>query len=440
MELFGHQKEAVDFLVSKNNALLADCPGAGKTPVTVVALQRVKAERILIVCPASLKANWARELTRWQGLTPFKPIWFSTGEKLKRWLGSYAHIDCAIIVNYEQLGIVAEKLQHSGYRFDAIVFDEAHYLKSLKARRTKIALGPIWEMSNRHWLLTGTPLPNGRAVEAFPTFSKLAPDLFSNWKKYAARYCIEEQAPWHPYLKLYRRSKNLDELGRLARENFMLRRSAKEVLQFLPPLQRQVVPLTIDSAEVRKLAQKSEEYIQEALSKIDAGEMVFSDSLSTARRLLGAAKVPAAIQYIYDLLDDSEEQQVVVFAHHKEVIEGLGKHLTTAGIDYVKLIGASNAIERQKAVDDFQDKKAKVFLGSILAANTGITLTAADCCVIVEADWVPSNNEQAEGRIYRIGQEHISRIMYLTVPNSLDSRVVETLISKSKNIQRIYNE
>jgi SWI/SNF-related matrix-associated actin-dependent regulator 1 of chromatin subfamily A len=362
-------------------------------------------------------------------------VWFPTGANLQNGIKIMRDKPRSLVINYEQLQHVAD----AALKFDAIIFDECHYLKNRQAIRTKVALTHVWDLAPYHWLLSGTPLPNGRASEAYPYFAKLSPADFGNWKQFAATYCIEETAPWNGWLKLYRKSKNLDQLGRIAREKFMLRRSAAEVLAYLPPLQRQIIPLSMSGSSVRKLAEESQKYIAETLRQIEDGNMQLSESMSTMRRLLGEAKVPYAISFIWELLEETESSKVVVFAHHVNVLCKLKDLLVEKGISHVILGGATSASDRQKAVDEFQNGDAKVFLGSLMAANVGITLTAASCCVMVESDWTPSINEQAEGRIFRIGQKEISRVFYLTVPNSLDDAITMALVKKQRNILKTLN-
>ena len=137
----------------------------------------------------------------------------------------------AVIVSYDLACRMVAPLSHevSMPRWDLLVCDESHFLKSVSSHRTRVCMVPLWNHADHRLLISGTPLPNGRAVEAWPTFMRLCPELFGDWKAFKDRYCVEVKDP-HSGRLSYPRSKNLDELGRLARERFMVKRSRAEVM------------------------------------------------------------------------------------------------------------------------------------------------------------------------------------------------------------------
>lgn len=409
--------------------LLADPPGAGKTAQAIVAARELGANRVLVVCPASLRLNWVREWQTWCGKGAYTlwPVLSAADMPALNFWGK-----SVIVVSYD-LAARAEVLRVlSSMEWDLMVLDEAHFLKSRKSLRSVACYQHLWPKARKVIAITGTPLPNGRASEAHPLFSALCPELFKDWWRFAARYCVREETPWG---MKFQKSKNLKELGRLARERFMIRRSKEEVLSDLPPLVRQTVPLTLSDTKAGKVARESMAHADEALKAMEEGGLTFSPHVATARRELGVLKVPGAASFISDLLEG--EEAVVVFANHREVLAGLEAALTRQGTSFVKLLGETPPAERQRAVDDFQQGKARVFLGSLLAANVGITLTRSSAVVMAESDWVPSNNEQAEGRCYRIGQRVITRVYYLVVPDSLDDAVTSAVLRKQRDIETV---
>lgn len=387
-------------------------------------MQELKAFRVLILCPASLRLNWAREVETWTAGTRKTCVLKTGGDHI---------IDANEMVVITSYALASRNplLQMLAAReWDLLVLDESHQCKNVTSQVSRACLVTLWAKARYRLALTGTPVPNGRAVEAWPLFSRLCPEKFGAWKPYASRYCIPEETPWG---LTYPRSKNLEELSTIARERFMVRRTRETVLGELPPLMRSVVPLDVPLLRIREAEEGID--LDALLKAMESGIPLRSDHISTARRKLGILKAPVAIDYLKDLLE--EIHSVVVFCHHKEVFFALKDGLREGNLEVVSISGATSAEERQKAVDTFQSGYANVFLGSISAASTGITLTASSVVVFVEADWVPSTNEQAEGRVRRIGQKESMRAIYLVVPGSLDEAVQRAVIRKQKNIEKI---
>jgi SNF2 family DNA or RNA helicase len=148
------------------------------------------------------------------------------------------------------------------------------------------------------------------------------------------------------------------------------------------------------------------------------------------RRKLAMLKAPFILEAINDALEEVE--QLVVFVHHRELFEFLMSNIS----DAVGINGLTHPTERQQYVDTFQRKEAKVFVASLKAANTGLTLTSASTLFMAEYDWVPSTNEQAEGRIFRVTQNEICRVKYLVAADSLDEKVLKVVQRKQRNIEK----
>ncbi len=439
--LFPYQREGIraitDILLQTGSgraALLADPPGAGKTSQVITVMdeiQGLKSKTFLIICPASLRLNWVREIELW---TSWRVSEGNIGV-----IRSHKDIEEAkrkkiVICSYSLAtkGDVSEALTER--HWGMLILDEAHAVKNPASLNARVILVLLWARCQYRVLITGTPIPNGRASEAWSMFSRLAPDLFGLWKPFAERYCIKEETR---YGVTYPRSKNLEELGRIARERFMIRRSREEIMGQLPELVRCTIPL--DVPELAVIEAEDGIDIEALIASIENGVPLRSDPIATARRKLGVLKARPAVLYLTTVLLE-EVENVVVFCHHREVFAYLFEQLQVYGISVVCINGTTSVDDRQKAVDDFQAKTARVFLGSITAANSGITLTASSTVVFVEFEWVPSINEQAEGRINRVGQKDLMRAIYLTVPNSLDEAILRGVMRKQKSIQKVMLE
>jgi SWI/SNF-related matrix-associated actin-dependent regulator 1 of chromatin subfamily A len=420
MSLYKYQLDGIDKLFSilmtrdEKAAMLCDPPGAGKTPQAIGLLNRLTAKSALIVCPASLKENWAREINKWSTYPLTVQILNSSSEKLN---GSDV-----VIVSYNLAVRMCEELTKTSY--DLLVCDESHLLKSASSQVARIVLVPLWAKCRYRLLMTGTPLPNGRAVEAYTSFSRCSMEHFGSWSAFKDRYCVEERTRWgvsYPY------SKNLQELREFSKA-FMVRRTKEEVLGELPGLVRQNVYIRLPELDVFNAQDGID--VDAIIEAVENGVPLESEHITTVRRKLSMLKAPFILEAIKDALEEVE--QLVVFVHHRELYEHLMKNIS----DAVGINGLTHTTERQQNVDTFQRKEAKVFVASLKAANTGLTLTSAHTLFMAEYDWVPSTNEQAEGRIYRVTQNEICRVKYLVAADSLDEKVLKVLQRKQRQIEK----
>lgn len=420
MSLYKYQVEGIEKLFSmitqrdERAAMLCDPPGAGKTPQAIGLLNRLNGKKALVICPASLKENWAREIKKWSKYPLSTQVVNSSSEKLD---GS----DIVIISYSLATRMYEELLKHT---YDLLVCDESHLLKSASSQVSRIVLVILWARCRYRLLMTGTPLPNGRAVEAYTCFSRCSFQHFLSWSSFKDRYCIEERTRWGV---TYPHSKNLTELRELSKA-FMVRRTKEEVLGELPGLVRQNIYIRLPELDVFNAQDGID--VDAIVEAVENGVPLESEHITTVRRKLAMLKAPFIIQAILDALDEVE--QIVVFVHHRELYE----HLMSNISDAVGINGLTHPTERQQNVDTFQRKEARVFIASLKAANTGLTLTSAHTLLMAEYDWVPSTNEQAEGRIYRVTQNEICRVKYLVAAESLDEKVLTVLQRKQRQIEK----
>lgn len=426
-KLYKYQRQGIDQLANflsnsvDRAALLADPPGAGKTPQAIFVAEKMEAKRILVVCPASLRENWRREFAKWTNRTDCQVISTSKDTILPT--------TNVLVVSYS--GCINSKImpQLTSAKWDMLICDESHYCKNPASHTSRTVLITLWSLSTYRLLISGTPLPNGRASEAWTTFSRLNTQEFSQWGEFAERFCIAQNTPWG--LK-YNRSKNLDKLQQIARDTFMVRRTREVCMAELPGVVRQNIYLSLPHQEV--FSAQGALDVESIIQAVEHGLPLESDHITTARQKLGELKAIKIVEHIQSLLDEVE--QVVVFCHHRIVYQIIFQALLDLEVPVVGINGTMSPEERQRSVDDFQNKKARVFLGSIKAANTGITLTAASTLVMAEYDWVPSTNEQAEGRINRVTQKDICRVQYLVIQDSLDEKVLNVVQRKQRDIRK----
>ena len=178
-----------------------------------------------------------------------------------------------------------------------------------------------------------------------------------------------------------------------------------------------------EANELYELALETGQSVEELRRELGRAKGVAFTEMSKARHATALAKIPHVIEHLKDCLENGP---VVFFAHHKDVIAAINE----AFPDAVKITGDVGMEDRQTAVDAFQAGKTNLFLGNILAAGVGITLTASAHVVFGELDWVPGNMSQAEDRCHRIGQEQSVLVQHLVLEGSLDADMAKKLIKK----------
>jgi SWI/SNF-related matrix-associated actin-dependent regulator 1 of chromatin subfamily A len=239
LHYFGFQRAGIEFLASRQSSLLADEMGLGKTVQCAGLLNYLpEIASCLVVCPASLKGSWHRELNRWL-CPPARSILVCNGNTAE--LGNAG----IVIVNYDLLGKFYPFL--SKCQWDLIIFDEGHYLKNPEATRTRHARELACQ-AKRRVILTGTPLLN-RPSELWSPLNILAPARWPNFYRFAHRYCAPVRTSWGWD---FRGSSNQEELSLELRRGLLLRRRKKHVLAQLPPIVRQVIPLAVDPSPLLK--------------------------------------------------------------------------------------------------------------------------------------------------------------------------------------------
>lgn len=454
-----YQRAGIATAVARPNVLFGDEMGLGKTIQAIGVINTDETIRkVLVICPASLRLNWQRELAKWLTRPMTACIATST-----MWPADAFPIT---IINYDILAKHTELLQSTAW--DLVIVDEAHYLKSEGAKRSQAVFGiddyaakkakvdPTPGITARRRIaLTGTPIPN-RPVEGYGLFHWLAPDVFRNFFGYAKRFCDGHS---NGYGWDFSGSSNLPQLHEKLRSSIMIRRLKADVLTELPAKRRQIVAFpangaamtveaetrqwesseaAVDSLRVRAELAKAgtrEEYEAAVAELKEAAQAAFTE-LSQLRHATALATVPYACEHIVQALNDSDGK-IVVFAHHKDVVAKVLERMAQEGIEAVSLTGETPMQVRQDNVDRFQrDTNCRVFVGNIQAAGVGITLTAAAHVVFVELDWVPGNMTQAEDRCHRISQKDSVLVQHLVLEGSLAARMAKVIIGKQDVIDR----
>lgn len=369
---------------------------------------------VLIVCPASLKLNWKKEAEKW--LESKDQVSIINGQ-----------IECdksVYIINYDILIKHEKELINMGFKL--VILDESHYLKNQKARRTAVTINISKNIPNRI-LLTGTPVLN-RPKELFTQLNIIDPIAYPKFTTFAFRYCNPEK---NDYGWDFNGASHIEELNDRLKTT-MIRRTKEQVLKELPDKRRQTIIMTLSNKkEYEKAHNDFTKWLKENMNKtVDAEHLVRIEML---KQLSVKGKMPAIIENINNFIES--DKKLVIFAHHKIVIDQL---MTEFKDIAVSLTGETSMENRQKAVDDFMNNPTKkLFIGNLQAAGVGITLTSSSDVMFIEFPWTPSQLQQAEDRLHRIGQKNAVNVMYMVGEKSIDEDIIDLLEKKSKVIDAV---
>ena len=405
MQLYNYQRDAVTWLAARPKAFLALDQGLGKTAIACTDMHFPA----LVVCPTTLKINWSRELQMWRPGSTFQIIDGSTKV--------IDHSADLTIINYD---ILHKFILPTAYQ--TLVIDECHYAKSATAKRTKACVRLIRSIP-RVRLLSGTPVVN-RPIELFALLKAIGGTKL-DYINFGRRYCAGWTTPWGSFD--VSGASRLEELyDKLS--DFMLRVTKESALPELPPKTYRIVELDLPIiAQEKKLLRNDIDRPVHAIP---------FEAIADIQKLNAQRKLPLAIEHIKNVLE--HVQNVVIFAWHTDIINSLADSLHDYGVRVIT--GSTPKQARQDAVDDFQNKKARVFIGNIKAAGVGITLTAASYVVFVETTWTPADLHQASDRCHRIGQKEHVQVDVLTISKSIDSMQLHSILDKTDIINQLVKE
>ncbi|GIY06389.1 hypothetical protein CDAR_505901 [Caerostris darwini] len=380
--LLPFQKDGVNFAIQTNGkVLIADDMGLGKT-IQAIAIANYYSEDwpLLIVTPSSVRYSWEQSFHKWlPSLDKFEISVINSGKD---------HIpnNKVILMSYDLLTKMKDTI--ISRKFKSIIFDESHFLKSLKSARTKAAQ-EIMKNVKRIIMLSGTPALS-RPLELYTQLSPLYSRDFFSYMEYGMRYCNGKQTPWGWD---FNGSSCMEELQILLEETVMIRRLKSDVLQQLPTKFRQMIVL-------------------DPSRRCSVG--IFSSNWEV--------KLKAVCEYIVDLLES--DKKFLCFGHHQNVLNGICNAIEEKKVDYIRIDGSVSSEQRKHLCDKFQvNDSCKVAVLSITSANCGITLTSASLVVFAELFWNPGILTQAEDRAHRIGQEDNVVVQYLVAKGTADDEI-----------------
>lgn len=418
-ELMPFQKAGVEYAVKVKRTFIADEMGLGKTVQALATIQHLNAYPAVVVTPASLKINWLREGRKW---LPGKKIVLLRGRQ-----GELPEAD-VFVVNYDILDYWTLKLRN----MKATVFDESHYCKNPKAKRTKAAIMLADRTQEVVLCLSGTPILNN-ATELTAQLR-----ILGRLKEFGGAMKFRET---------FSSTRHLPELNRKLRASMYVRRRKVDVLTELPPKRWSEIVVEPSGEGYKKyreaesdlityLAQQAHLNAEKAGATTDeareaaliaamraqAAEQLVA--VNTLKRLASEAKYSSAIEWIDNFLTSGNK--LIVFTWHNDLADRIASHYKA-----VKLTGKTPLEDRNTAIDSFQkDADCKVFVSTMKAGGVGITLTAASDVLFLEQGWTPADMDQAADRAHRIGQRDSVTAWNLIAEGTIDEDIRELIAYK----------
>jgi len=421
-----HQKESIQKLVENKKFILADDMGLGKTTSTIIAALETGAKKILIICPATLKINWKREIENYSD----RSIFISEGKTFST-EHDFVIINYDIIKNFHDTK-KKDKSQVITANFDLVVVDEAHYIKNPTAQRTKL-INDIAKNVDRLWLLTGTPMTS-RPIDYFNLLSLVDSPVSKNWMAYAIRYCSGYQfnAGGRKIWNVTGAS-NLEEL-RDRTAGLTLRRLKENVLD-LPDKIITPVYLRLKSKMYEEIMGEYYDWYDKNPEESKSLTVQFT-KLTKIRQVIADEKISQTIELAENIIEQGKK--VIIFCNFTDSLNKICEHFGKAA---VKVDGAMSKPQRQHSVDSFQESdKIKVFVGNIKAAGVGITLTAAEAVIMNDLSFLPSDHAQAEDRAYRYGQKNNVLVYYPIFENTIEGIIYDILNNKKQVIATVMGD
>jgi len=421
-----HQKIAIEKLAGSKRFILADDMGLGKTTSTIIAAIETGVKKILIICPASLKINWQREIANYTD----RSVYISEGK-------NFSSEEDFVIVNYDILKNFYDlkdtlNSQLVNAKFDLVIIDEAHYVQNAQAQRTKI-INHFVKKIKYLWLLTGTPMTS-RPINYYNLLNLIESPVAQNWMAYVIRYCQGYQfnagrrKVWN-----VSGASNLEELrDRTSKQ--VLRRLKTDVLD-LPEKIVTPVYLRLKSKLYENLMGEYYNWYDTQKEESKSLTIQFS-KLMKVRQVIAEEKIESTIELAQNILD--QDKKVIIFTNFTDTLNRIAEHF---GKQAVTLDGSSSKTQRQHAVDQFQEnEKVKVFVGNVKAAGVGITLTASEAVIINDLSFVPGDLSQAEDRAYRYGQKNNVSVYYPIFENTIEGAIYDIIIKKKNIISTVMGD
>ncbi len=430
--LLPYQVEGVLHLAFGERALLADDMGLGKTVQAIAACALVRElrgiERVLVVSPASLKAEWEEQITKFSDLPALAVF---GGPAARR--AAYRKGTFFTLCNYEQ--IVADRAEIlETLRPDVVVLDEAQRIKNWQTRTAN----EVKKLRSPYaFVLTGTPLEN-RIDEIYSIVQFLDPQLLGPLFRFNREYYeLDERGRPVGY-------RNLDALANRV-SSVMLRRRKEDVESQLPGRTTQTFFTPMTEAQLE--AYEGYESLARRVAAIAARRPLTPEEFKSLQGNLACMRMICDTPYILDgrtrecpkmdeiarllpdLLDDPD-RKIIVFSEWVRMLDLVREYAVEAGIEFAWHTGSVPQHRRRAEIRRFrEDSECRLFLSSE-SGGVGLNLQVADTVINMDQPWNPARLEQRIARAWRKHQTRTVNVIHLVSENTIEHRMLALLDAK----------
>ena len=461
------QREGIEFLLQNKKCILADSMGTGKSRQSVVASMETGADKILIICPASLKSTWKREICTYNKPTDVTIISGSEWKTNTKFtivnydiLDNFYKIPTDIV--YEDVlnekgekvkqpvmikasnGKLVPKTRKSTKKqkikdclkesplflenFGCVIIDEAHKLSNNKSIRYKVIEDFLKRSKIPYvFLLTGTPLTN-RPMNLYHILKLIDAEITHDYQYYVERYCEGRTMKLKSgkEVTLSGGATNLDELKEKIKHVYIRRLLSEMTDMVNKDIQTRYYDLT--ASQMKRYEELWDEYVsaQQEQGNEDSEDYRQLVEGILVRQYLAKEMIANTIQLVDEKIENGEK--VIIICTFTEEIKELKKYYGNKCVVYD---GKMTLKQKDKAESEFMNNpKIKVFIGQIIACSVGLTLTAAHTIVFNSYSFSSAENKQAEDRIYRLNQTEDVMCIYQLFNDSISQRMFDLVTRK----------
>ncbi|MDR2286766.1 MAG: DEAD/DEAH box helicase [Prevotellaceae bacterium] len=434
VELFPYQKEGVEFALFRKAAIIADEMGLGKT-VQAIAAAVLKKQifgftKTLIVCPATLKSQWKKEIEKFTGEKALVVSGMPDNREKQYLLDSYYFF----IVNYETVLRDSQAINRAD--FDFLILDEAQKIKNYETKTSSA----IKKIKARHSLvITGTPIEN-RLIDIFSIVNTVDPYFFGPLWEFSYQHCLFDPYKPNKIDGYY----DLDILNEKL-SGILIRREKRNVLDQLPNVRQIEIPIKLSSLQadfhasyikgISKIIKKkflTPYDMQKIMLLLTSARMVCDSTFLVDEETNESPKLDKLHEILFEKLEiQNNECKIIIFSEWLKMHKLIADMLRYNGIGFVELNGRVPVKLRGELIKKFEsDSECKIFL-STEAGGSGLNLQVADTLINFELPWNPAKKNQRIGRIDRLGQTHSKLTIYNMISiNSIEQRIAVGLLIK----------
>lgn len=499
--LYPYQEEAVKFLTSRKKGILASEMGSGKTLAAIIAALEDKYQKILIICPASVKMTWKKEL---ELLVPSDDITIVEGSKWKE--NRFTIINYDILKNFYEVptevvkkkelnlnddgkivkvvkektvvsrkkAVITEAMDNSQLyqsKFDLVIIDEAHRLSNTTSGIFKIASDLLGRSNPKGiYAITGTPITN-RPINFFNILKIIDAPLANDWKYYVERYCdgrwFYNKKERDAYSAIFCRKKKKNTWYDLTDEekeelDKILDKNCKKIWvtdgsSNLDELQEVVKPYYLRrlKSDFGKIVKKTVKVLNYKLTNkereeydgvwdeyLQAQEGKGKEDIEKYKRITEGIMLRQWLAKSMTKKTIKLAEKCINLGHKVVIFCSFDEELNTIKEHFGKLCVVHNGKLTMKrkndSVEKFQnDPNIKVFIGNIQSAGVGLTLVASRVAIFNSFSWVSGDNLQAEDRIHRLNQKNDVTIYYQVYSDTFYKEMLEKVRGKQEIIDNI---